>query len=259
MTYRDRQVAYGRWEVVYVDATPTREHIQTLRDFGFGFRRISDLSGVSHEILRGIAVGRGGYPPNRRVHRRNEQRILSVPLPPMREAYKLMAPAAKVDITGTRRRLRALMAIGYKQYELCDLISDSKLGNRILWTDRPQRTYAYIAARVVEVFDELQLVPGPSQRARNYAAKQGWHQPLAWDEDTIDDPDAEPIDCTSDGEIVRRNNQIVIPDFADVVADHRDLDRTNAQIAESLGMGLQTFERRLYRNGIPINHKGTAA
>lgn len=241
VTHRDRQVAYGRWKTLYTDAEPSRQHIETLRSLGFGFKRIGALSGVDSNVLRGIVVGRGGYPPCRKVHVNTERRVLAVEIPPLRDAYALMAPTARVDITGTRRRLRALMAIGYHQNYLCDLISDSAVGNRTLWTDKRQRTTAQIAARVVEIFDQLQLTPGPSDRARRWAAKHGWVPPLAWDEDSIDNPDAQPHiqrDCyVSSIERYRELKALGVPDL---------------QIPARLGIQAKSLARQLARHGLPI-------
>ncbi|MBU8834152.1 hypothetical protein [Mycolicibacterium goodii] len=258
-TFRTRQVAYGRWTPMYVDATPTRDHLEALIAMNLSFAAIGNLTGIAKDVLRGIVNGRGGYPPVEKVHRKTQERVLAVPVPTMREAYKLMLPRAQVDITGTRRRLRALMAIGYVQADLCDRISGSTFGNRQLWSDRCNYTNAGIAARVVELFDELHLTPGPSDRARRWAAKRGWDHPLAWDEDTIDDPNAEPYQCVLEPRTKKKER--VAPDFPDIIADHRALGRTNMQIAASLGITIDALEQRLHRAGIPIStgRKGSAA
>jgi hypothetical protein len=42
------------------------------------------------------------------------------------------------------------------------------------------------------VYDELKSVPGSNDRARTSALRYGWAPPGAWDESTIDDPNALP-------------------------------------------------------------------
>lgn len=242
--HRHRQVAYGRWQTLFVDAGPTRQHLHAFRDLSIGTGQVAKLTGIQKAVLQGIAYGRGGKPPTAKVHRKTEARILAMPLPTVRDSYAMAAPHARVDITGTRRRLRALMAIGYTQIYLGRRISDSKYGAHSLWTDKCAYTNANVAARAVTLFDEIHLIPGPSARARRWAVKKGWAPPLAWDEDAIDDPASTPIDCTL--RIVRK----VPADFADIVADHRTLGRTDEQIAERIGMTTDAFQRRLTRLGI---------
>jgi hypothetical protein len=238
-THRSRQVAYGRWETVYTDATETRERIEALRGLGIGFRRIGELTGVNFRVLQGITVGRGNAAlPVKKVKRTTEAKVLAVPLPTIRASYRLAAPGARVPITGTRRRLQALMAIGYTQTYLCTLISDSVWGNRNLWTNKYESTSAWIAARVADIFDQLQSTPGPSQRARNWAVKNGWPNPYAWDEDTIDDPAAQPCAGTgpraSTSERIAELHELGIHDIND--------------IAQRLGVQPKSVERQIHRD-----------
>lgn len=58
------------------------------------------------------------------------------------------------------------------------------------WTSQP-------TARLVRrLYDRLSMTPAPASRgatrARNDARRKGWFPPLAWDDDTIDDPVAVP-------------------------------------------------------------------
>ncbi|WP_295694431.1 hypothetical protein, partial [Lapillicoccus sp.] len=46
--------------------------------------------------------------------------------------------------------------------------------------------------QVRQVYDRLSMTPGPSPTARARAAARGYAPPLAWDDDTIDDPRALP-------------------------------------------------------------------
>lgn len=241
--HRSRQVGYGRWETVYTDATAAQERIAALRDLGIGYKRIAQVTGIDHAVLSRI-------PKQQQITRRHEATILAIDIPQGRDLYRLAAPGARVPITGTRRRLQALMRDGYSQVWLCTQISGSDYGNRPLWTNNRSHTTAAIADRVATVFDELHLTPGPSQRARNWATKQGWPPALAWDEDTIDDPEAEP-DWTC--VITGRPRRLDTDEFLAVIADHRALGRDDRDIARRLGVTLDTFRRRLYRAGLPIS------
>lgn len=96
----------------------------------------------------------------------------------------LLTPA-----TGTRRRLEALRAIGYPTTHLAHL-----LGRARSTLITPQQTHVLTSYhdQVKTLFDTLSMTPGPSNSARIRAIAAGCHPPLAWDENTIDDPDATP-------------------------------------------------------------------
>ena len=95
-----------------------------------------------------------------------------------------------IDGTGTNRRLQALAALGWPQSELA-----SRLGftfqnvSRLALEGRVNRD---TAAKVRALYDELSMTVGPSKRARDLALGKGWAVPLAWNDDSIDDPAARP-------------------------------------------------------------------
>ena len=107
-----------------------------------------------------------------------------------------------IDGTGTRRRLRALMALGWA---LSDI--DAEIGQRRGYCHKLANTertvLASTARRIAEVYDRLSMrLPDEStlpkrqtaSRNRNLARRKGWPPPLALDDDRIDDPDEKPRD-----------------------------------------------------------------
>lgn len=92
---------------------------------------------------------------------------------------------------GFRRRLQALYAIGYPRRLIAvELgISPRHLSQKLVIGARVRPA---TLARLVEVYDRLSMTPGPSSTSRARAAGKGWYPPLAWDDNTIDDPAAEP-------------------------------------------------------------------
>jgi transcriptional regulator with XRE-family HTH domain len=93
---------------------------------------------------------------------------------------------------GTTRRLRALMAIGYPQRQLAEeLGSHQSWVSKLMLNDRAN-VNADTALRVGELYDRLSMTPGPSEETRDRAIRRGWMPPLAWDDETIDDPLAVP-------------------------------------------------------------------
>jgi hypothetical protein len=123
--------------------------------------------------------------------RQERQRSEILPLPTaqqQRDAYRV------------RRRLQALVAIGWSQAKLADRLGmlGGNFGRVIGRTDQ---VLASTARAAQELYEELWSSPPPetdhrsrqsASRARNQAARAGWAPPLAWDDDTIDDPTAMP-------------------------------------------------------------------
>ena len=94
-----------------VDAGDVRAHLGQLRRAHVGYAQIARLSGTSATHIREIAgtvVRSGNRPPIRRIRTDLAVRLLAIePTPANR------APHCHVDATGARRRLQALVAIGW--------------------------------------------------------------------------------------------------------------------------------------------------
>lgn len=97
---------------------------------------------------------------------------------------------------GTVRRVKALCAIGWTQGELAARlgVTRSRVSNII----RNTRGVVLIdtARKVADLYDELSMVVPVGReatRARKQAAAKRWAPPLAWDDETIDDPKARPV------------------------------------------------------------------
>lgn len=232
-TRRIRDTAYGRWETLFVDAEPARQHVKTLRASGTGSRRIAELSGVSRSVIQALINGRKirGNQPSRTISAANARALLAVAPAPADGAY--------IDITGTTRRLQALVSIGYTQSDLAARLGVTPGNATALFHGRGKVMVA-TAKRVAELFAELAMTPGSSQRARDHAAKRGWAAPLAWDDDTIDDPDAKPD--LGDRRTVRWDERYL---------ELRDLGFTDAAIADRWGIQIHSLIRQLDRHGIP--------
>jgi hypothetical protein len=95
------------------------------------------------------------------------------------------------NATGTHRKLRALMRIGWTSRHISEAAGwqTAEAVSEIL-----KRTRVRIATRdaISDVYDRLSMTPGPSALNRRRAERAGWAPPLAWDDETIDDPNAEP-------------------------------------------------------------------
>lgn len=215
---RMRAIAYGRWEPDLVDAQPVRDHVAALIAAGMSVRGIAIAAGVDRKVLHRLLHGRPGRgtPPSRSMTPAHANAFLAVEPPTV---LAEIAPGGQVvPALGTRRRLQALIAAGWPQAVLA-----ARLGMDPSNFPRLLRCATVTAARhraVAQLFTELQLQPGPSDRVRRTATRRGWPLPLEWDEDALDDPDAAPQRSrhTRDSTLAERREQVaeltaaVVPD-----------------------------------------------
>ena len=193
--HRERMIRYGRWRP-YVDAGAAREHLRAVTAAGIGWKRAAQLAGVSTGAMSKLLYGGpGGRPPSRRIRQETERKILAI-----RPAPELLSAGARTDATGTRRRVQALVAVGYSQATLAARLGIQRSNFRLATCDQ---VTAVTARAVRELYDELwDVPPGESahrarlsaSRARNYARARDWALPMAWDEEALDDPDAGPAE-----------------------------------------------------------------
>lgn len=165
----------------YVDAQPAREHFAKLRAAGFGTRRLADMTGVSRPTLQRL-------PSSVTVHQRVAEAVLAVPVaaPPPSMRY--------VPAVGTKRRAWALAALGWSLTVQADLAGIGQI--QLLRMLKNPTLSPRHADSVRRLYDELSMqVPAPgrsSTRVRGWAKTERLFPPLAWDDDTIDDPAALP-------------------------------------------------------------------
>lgn len=168
-----------------VDSRPVAEHLKRLSAANISFPRIGELAGLAPSTVFNAIC-------KPRVQARTAQKILAVPVPSTARPHrnKNLAPAI-----GTKRRLQALVAMGYTNQELANLVDYPECQfPKLLFTKK--WVSVEVAKRAEDVFNRLQLVPPAdgihARRARARAKRKGWVPPLAWDEDEIDDPNAVP-------------------------------------------------------------------
>ena len=240
---RQRLIAYGQWQP-YVDAEPVRAHVRMLMSAGIGRRTIARASGVPEGTLKKLLYGRpaADRAPSRRVRPETGRRILR-----LTPSVELLAAGAPVDATGTTRRLQALIAIGWTQTALAARLGWT-VGNfhRLL---RQTRVSAGTARAARALYDELWNTPPAEHdhagrqaaaRARNTAHRNGWPPPMAWDDNTIDDPDAHP-----DRGAPARRRAAIAENAAELTAQ----GYTRAQIADRLGITKNALDRALHEEG----------
>ena len=196
---RARQIAEATFHpdrASFVDAGPVRDHVRSLMAAGMGRRTVATAAHVPQSTLYRLLYGTTGpdgqLVPSRRIGRRTADALLAVRL--------TLAAGVRVDQTGTARRLQALFARGWSGTKLATRLGMLRSNfTPLLHGTRP----VTVATRtnVAALFDELWNADPPletradrvaASRARRTASRLGWVPALAWDDDTIDDPTAQP-------------------------------------------------------------------
>jgi len=171
-----------------VDAGDVRAHLGQLRRAHVGYAQIARLSGTSATHIREIAgtvVRSGNRPPIRRIRTDLAVRLLAIePTPANR------APHCHVDATGARRRLQALVAIGWPPDTLAHRLGRTPADLRrtlTCTTAVTERSARHVRDLYDRLWDTQPPRATPAQRhaaesARAHAASHRWAPPLAWDD-----------------------------------------------------------------------------
>lgn len=193
---RNRLIAYGRYDVGRVDAAPVREYTLSLMAYGIGMKRIAHIAGVSNSTLGKILYGSEaqGIKPRARVAKHVAEKVMKV-----KPELQHLGKTALVEASGTRRRIQALVVIGWSKARLARQLGMAPSNfNKTL---NSETVHAETARKVQALYDQLWNQPqyGHDHRSRisanasrNRAKAKGWAPPLAWDDETIDDPNATP-------------------------------------------------------------------
>ena len=194
--WRARQIAYGRWEP-WAAAAPVREHVRALRQAGASYEAIAQAAGVAtmtvHRLLHGEPAK--GRPIPRRIRAAHAKQLLAVTGATVQDA------AARRDAAGTRRRLRALIAMGHPA---ASLARASGIPPRVVWGIVRGTTATVsqdVHAEVSALYEKTWQLRAPERSAaerraadaaRRRAAMQGWSAPMGLDDEKIDDPAYRP-------------------------------------------------------------------
>lgn len=181
-----RRLAYDRINGIQrrVDATQTRHHLERLTALGWTYQQIAAATGLDSTTMSVIRSGR-----YQRVARNTAVTILAIRLD-----QKPPIPRGLTEATGTRRRLQALMVLGYPLPDVARLtgVSYNSLHQTAAGMWASVRTPT--ADKVKAVYRRLSLTPAPptqyAEYARNEAMANGWYGPMAWND--IDDPSCLP-------------------------------------------------------------------
>jgi hypothetical protein len=229
--------AYGRWNRTATDAQPVRDHIANLAEAGIGWMRAAELAGLPTATVSYWLYGSHGQPPAKDVTVDLAAKMLAV-----RPTLDNAADGARIEATGTRRRLQALVSNGWPMKHLARLLGIS--GSNSPRLIRQTMIEAATARAVRDLFAKLWDVKPEdggvradiAERARKSSAAKGWMPPQAWT--CIDDPGEVPTDWRRTGE--RRGSE-------ELVADAEEIRRTCGigwtLVAERLGVKRNTLDK----------------
>lgn len=216
---------------VMVDAAPVKRHLAKLRAAGVGKRTIARQAGVSQTVVDRL-LGLNSDRPAQRIRPETAERLLAV-------TTKQLAAGAYIDATGTTRRLQALVAIGHTQSSLAARIGWTTANLNVIVLGRRDSVTVATAQLIAQLYDELSMTPGPSNRSRRLAASHRWLPPLAWDDDLIDIPAHEAREHARTSDRAR----LTIDDVTELL----ELGETTDGIAARFGVTRSAVEQILSR------------
>jgi hypothetical protein len=94
----------------------------------------------------------------------------------------------KLDATGTHRRIRSLIRMGWRMDDIAEaaIPTHSSGGKWVYEVLKQPKVRESTYEAIAKAFEELSGRRGPSQRNATYALNKGWPPPFAWDD--IDNP-----------------------------------------------------------------------
>lgn len=189
---RRRLIGYGQWEP-FVDAEPVRAHVRAIQETGLSTKLLEGVLDLPRCAFKNLMWGSNGRPPATKV--RKETAAIVLAFWPSLDDF---ADCSRIDPTGSRRRMQAMATLGWTNSYVAE-----RIGLRPTNLRRglcQERLTAWLARGIRDVYNEVWMRPPMESevsawvalRAVRAAQQKGWDGPLAWDDETIDDPRAVP-------------------------------------------------------------------
>ncbi|MFE7111708.1 helix-turn-helix domain-containing protein [Streptomyces sp. NPDC057575] len=208
----------------HVPAGPARQHVQKLLRQGLSKAQIDRASGVPVTTVQRLVRGQAN------IRRENAEKILRVQL-------NVRVTQGDVSACGAMRRVRALYALGHFNWEIARVAGVSRDAVCYLASGKWSTLKVSMDDGIRAAYDQMSMRAGGSWKTRQLAERNGWAPPLAWDDDTIDDPAAVP-DC---GEQV--------PRFVELAENGFELEErhgfTREQAAARLGVSKGVLQKAM--------------
>ncbi len=185
---------------VRVDAADTHQRLHDLIRRGWTTQQIAaDLAVLPHNLTRTLTTAT--VATERRVHALHARLTALTPRQAavqQRRADLARAPRRQVDARGSRRRLQALMRLGWTPTGLTTHLG--MRASRFQQLHASSRVTLTTADRIDDLYERIshsgppettEIARAAAQATRDHARHQGWLAPLAWD-DIDNDPDPGP-------------------------------------------------------------------
>lgn len=234
---RRRLIGYGQWNPWH-DVEPVRVYVQELMAAGLSLPAISARTGVKIGVFQALLYGNKRRALSEKIRTEHAEAILA-----FRPTLDDWPDDASVDATGSKRRLQALAVRGFPTTRVAAFIGTHERNFHRVMRRASKTTSAATARLIRDAYDNLwdrdpaELgIPEPfARRTRDAAERQGWDGPLAWDDETIDDPKAKPC---------RGRRQDTGIDMAKVLRafDGTPLDLTGQERTAAIEYGARTLD-----------------
>lgn len=227
--YQVKKRYNGRATVVPVDRALA--HVNRLRAAGMSGSAITRAAGLGEHTLRDLPHRTRG------ILSITEAKILAV-RPSAHDPYLLPA-------LGTTRRLRALGAMGWTLQSIAGHVPLTTKTLSLLMAGAQPYVTRDAAQHIARAYDHLCMRRGPSEQSRIVAQRKGWAPPLAWDEGTMDDPNATPDPNAIPDHEDRPDAELNMSQFMELL----DFGQLPEQAAARVGVTLGAIEAAARRHG----------
>lgn len=170
-----RRLRELRGQSTWTDRATVIAHIQKLKAVGYTLNDIADRGGWTD----GIRISHLIRNPSPRILTSTAVRIYAIPATPQRQGR------GYVSAKGTMRRLQALARIGYDTETIRAATGISRRTITYVRSGDYKRVTVNTAEKIRQFYLTADNI-GPSTRTAQWAARNRWLPPAAWDDDTID-------------------------------------------------------------------------
>lgn len=209
-----------------VPAGPVRDHVTNLIAAGMSPESVAELADLYPQTVRDLIDRPRHY-------------VLTA------TATRLMRCTLGYTAIGTRRRVQALSAIGWRLSDMADEmgVSLTSLSETLRIESRAMMRYERMA-KIARAYERMSnRCPNPSPVTLRIAARRGYAPPLAWDDDTIDDQRVQPQGID---DLQRRISR---GELVDELLRQAAAGRSWSEACNRLGYERSSLARRLHRAG----------
>lgn len=180
-----------------VDPGRAHDHLQELVRLGHSARTLSYLSGGVNRNVIGRILRQDGP-----ISSQSELAVLRIPVY-QDKPWRDLDDRYMFPVTGTKRRMQALLAMGWTQLEIARRAGIPQQAVTCIVRGTRERCLVQVVRGVAEAYERMENERPPKSPTKRVLTYH-WPVPAEWDPETIDDPDE-----THDVESRKRGRQKV--------------------------------------------------